>query len=206
MKTFLLIVFLFSYSILFGQTGISLKNNVQLISTPQGSTTNIPRPFSRSKAIKFKTKPLCENSEINFHMEEYINGKIVHNPLSKIHWVREKKGGTIVCEVIPDLTISQNLHLFLNAPGVTYHREKKTNLPKFFDYKIYKKTKTEEYDSIIPILLIYEDDYSNRNTTKLVNNYLDQDSLKTTSNSQLLAQIERYFLVYYQFIKTKTDE
>jgi len=206
MKTTIFIsLFLLPCAILHAQPKIDLKKDVKIITTPKGAITDIPRPSINSEVLKMKTKPLAQTSELKVYMEEYVNGENVPDALSLIEWERGDSGDVFICELIPDLINTQHLHLFLNVPGVTDHREKKTEFPKYFEYRIYQKAKSEKLDSVIPVLLIYEDDYRTEKVKKLIDRYLVNDSLQISKNAELLPQIERYFLVYYQLSKVPND-
>ena len=202
MKCLMLIFFLIiDCFILSAQSVIDFKKDVKLISTPTGAKTNLPTPSPLCKVIKVRSKPFDQSLDLKVCLEEYFNGQKISHPLEMVHWASGDKGDVFVCEIIPDLSNMQQFRLFLNVPGIRCFREKHTLFPKYFEYCIYKKPNQEDIDGRFPLILVYEEDIRTSKNKKIIENYLVNDSLAMENDEELLPQIERYFLVYYQLSK-----
>jgi hypothetical protein len=204
---FIAVLFLFVIQCpsVYAQKNIDFKKDVKLISVPHGTVTGFPSPSPFSKIIKIRTYPFSQSLDLKVYMGEYVKGEKAPDPLEIVYWSRGSKGDVFVCELIPDLINIQHLHLFLNTPRMMSHREKQTVFPKYFRYSIYQKAKGESIDTPVPLILIYEDDIKTGKNKNIVERYIVNDSLETAKNKELLPQIERYLLVYYQLSKI-TDE
>jgi hypothetical protein len=182
-----------------------LNKDITTVSTPRGAKTDmVPIPSPLSKIFKIKTSPFSQDVELKLFMEEYVNGRKVLSTslynLDLILWIKYGKGDYGLWEIIPDVSIKQELHLFVNSPGITAHREKKTVPLRHFAYNRYQNS-DEKLDTPIPVLLIYEDDSQTKDNMNVIQKYTVQDSLRTDVNEKIFSEIERCFFIYYKLSK-----
>ncbi|MDR1115418.1 MAG: hypothetical protein LBL33_04605 [Tannerella sp.] len=178
-----------------------LGNGITTVSTPRGAKTDVPTPSLLSKIFRIRTSPFSQDVVLKLYMEEYVNGQKVKsmNPynLDLLFQRKYNKGDRGLWEIIPDISIKEELHLFVNTPGITVHREKKTVPLRYFAYNIYRNS-DETLDIPIPVLLIYEDDYQTKDNMNVIQKYTVQDSLRTDVNENFFLEIERCFFIYYK--------
>lgn len=181
-----------------------LNKDITVVSTPRGAKSDVPTPSPLSKIFRIRTSPFSQDVELKLFMDEYVNGKKILPTnlygLELLLWRKYNKGSTGLWELIPDVTIKQKLHLFVNSPGIIGHREKTTVPFRYFAYNIYQNY-DEKLDTPIPVLLIYEDDVQTKKNTNVIQKYVVQDSLRTDVNEKIFSEIERCFLIYYKLSK-----
>jgi hypothetical protein len=178
-----------------------LGDGITTVSTPRGAKTDVPTPSPLSTIFRTRTSPFSQDVVLRFYMEEYVNGQKVkpmglYN-LDVLFQRKYNKGNRGLWEIIPDISIKEELHLFVNIPGLTEHREKKTVSPRYFAYNIYRHS-DEILDTPIPVLLIYEDHSQTKENMNVIQKYTVQDSLRTDVNEKIFSEIERCFFIYYK--------
>jgi|GEM_PF-5041120 hypothetical protein len=198
MKLICLLAMFMSSFVGYAQLGLN-KEDVTLKTTLRGDESAILRPSPLSDVFKFRFSPLSCDLDWVLYMTEYRFGKKIPYILEQLNYRRGEKGNRLVWEIIPDVTKLETLHLFVNIPGEMVHREKEVDKGKILRYKVYQST-DERIDEPTPLLLIFEDDFAEKNL-KIVEKYTMQDSLLINSNNTLLKEIDHCYLVYYQLSK-----
>lgn len=198
MRLIFLYVFISGFSFLSAQK-VKTPYGVTRITTASGVNL-APKPDKAAASIKQVVNIHKDNTKFSLRIEEYRKGDYYKERMDE-DWIllgTMNKGDKRIFELVPDLSNSSKLSLFVYNPGSMWLKTRYSTGGKLKLIQ-YNEGVSPNPDGIVPILLIYEDDKANTFETKL-RKLLDKGRLpiKYIMKTKLFKELPHCMIVYYQ--------
>ena len=134
-------------------------------------------------------------------IKEYKDGEYVVDSKDD-DWILRanlNKGDKAVFELVPDLSKSGKLSLFVYTGSSMWIKTRYATAGKTLKYIRYEKTDAPDKEGIVPLLLVYEDT-SSGNAEKKISKISVGGRLpvKYIADTSLLKELSHYMIVYYR--------
>jgi hypothetical protein len=175
------------------------RSDVFLITTKRGEPwPNEPAPGCERFKIGCDTK--VEISDFKMYLREYQDGEKAHDAFEEMYFTQISKGNKLVWEVVPDVSTTNLLKIFVYFPGFVAHRIKTGSIGKQFKYAPYLQTENTMQADEVPLMLFYEDDVATGEMEKLVKQHMTDSKLNPNAakNKLPLSKIKRYAILSYR--------
>lgn len=181
------------------------RSKVRVVTTPRGDNSWKQKPTEGAESRKVLTDELLNDTYFTLFIKEYSGGKEIDNEFDLILANRYTKGNKIILEIVPDIVNDKHLRLFTYYPGGEIFLQKISSMGTHFKCAFFEKSKKNEYDKKIPILLIYEEKELDSSIENLINESQKDGVLPDNPNmdKNLYPHINRYFIVYYVLTEIK---
>ena len=202
MRTIKIVITLIVISLLFSNVLSQNPNNnrIKTKTVRHDDNSLIPMPLDNSERIKFKLK--IEKDSVFYSLKAVVIEKsVLSEGLSDDIISKRKvfKGDELIFEMVPDITKSNTMTLFIYLPGMTAFKYLFCEDNKQIKYNKFTFV-NQSKNSQIPLLLCYVDDEQNR-TEKLLEKYLKDHLITITTYEELkekiLNNIDNYMFVYH---------
>ena len=160
-------------------------------------------PLPNSIAYKQSSPHVSTETEFALFLVNYKDEK--KNSLEQITKGYLKKGENVVYEIVPEFFIEDNtFRISFRFPGYICGKYIHTRSNHTFKWITYSQITDEIRDSLIPLMIIYEDNAADNIEIQLDNLTMNK-SLPLTMNSNLETEIfkvvKSFFLISYQLNK-----
>ncbi|SFK46859.1 hypothetical protein [Proteiniphilum acetatigenes] len=181
------------------------RSKVRVETRPRGDNSLKQKPTEGAEGLKVLTDGLLNDTYFTLFVKEYSGGKEIVNEFDLILADRYTKGNKIILEIIPDIVNDKHLRLFTYYPGGESFRQKISSENTRFKYALFEKSKKNEYDKRIPILLIYEEKELDSSIENLIKENQKDEFLPDNLNmdKNIYPHLNRYFIVYYVLTEIK---
>jgi hypothetical protein len=172
---------------------------VILKTTKRGDTSLEVRPAPGCERFKMRCEVTKDSSDFVLYLREYVDGEMKEEPpwREKVEYGNYLKGRTVFWEVVPDISVTDTLKVFVYFPGTTIIRWKFAEKGKCFKYILYRSQEKTGSTDEIPLMLFYEDDVATNQTEQLVKQHAKEGKLNpdVAKNKLLLSKIKRYAIL-----------
>lgn len=168
---------------------------IRKVNTKAGAVVDAPR--LNSKHYKIQTSKLLNDVDLTLFFHEYVDGKYKENDLGRAMSTSIPKEHTFNLDFVPELQPNGTFKLYVFYPGVTRYYYMFPEENKNLKFVLYPTTETL-LKKPLNVLLVYEDD-KDGSMERLVNKYIKNGALKTSSDSdkKLRSMLKRYSVLYY---------
>lgn len=199
MKHILLLTVLLSWAFTSFAQHLRPPAGVSLVTTPRG-VGYTPKPDKSAEWIKHVVVIPKDRTYFSMQIKEYKQGAYVSERMDDdwiFRYVQLDEGEKLLFELVPDVSASSKLSLFVYTPGSLWIKTRYATEGHLLKYVRYEARDEADAEGILPLLLVYEDSATGEVEKEIAKHTVDGRLPATyVPNSPLVKKLPHCMVVY----------